>query len=97
MIGKTYIAFVGSDTLNVVGKPADLPIAAKIKIYASDGTAIMKIMYKVPSLSNSLSLLRAIIMPRGTPRTYAMITDKIPITNENPSFENAFLFNTTCV
>lgn len=39
-----YISVVGSDTLNVVGKPIALPIALNMKMYASDGTAIMKTM-----------------------------------------------------
>ena len=87
-MGRTYISFDPFSRSKVVGRPKTTsPMARNMKIYARDGTALMKMIYIVPSLSNSLSFFRAIAIPKGTPSRYAAKVAMMPMTKEKPSLE----------
>ena len=44
MIGKIYINLVSESTSNLPGSPIFMPSARNMKMYASDGTAIINTM-----------------------------------------------------
>ena len=89
IVGKIYARIGTSAFANLYGSLNKVvPNAANMKIYARLGTAMIKMIYALPSLSPRPSLCLAMVIPSGRPRAYAINVAIIPITKEFSNMDN---------